>query len=157
MFFKKKQETDFGRFQKKMKKEFRKKMKKEKKNPEPKIVREYDPRYSFTKEEVEKAKNWQIAHRQKNHPEGETYQGAIGVERFKWEMYATSIGMIRRCYCATCEKKYFEEEKVVDPPVTMEEILGGTKEERIARNQKRRDARKALEEKWDYECDFSDL
>lgn len=127
------------------------------KNPKLKTVEEYDPYYSFTKEEVEKAKKWQKAHKRKNHPEGETYQGAIGIERFIWEMYATSIGMVRRCYCAACEKKYFEEKGIVDPPTTITEMLNGTKEEKAARKEKKRTIHKTLEEKWGYECDFSDL
>lgn len=118
---------------------------------------EFDPHYSFTKKEVEQVKKWQKKHRKKNHPEGNTYQGAVGVERFKWEIYATSIGMVRRCFCESCEKKYFEEEKIIDPPTKMEEIFSMTEKEKEKRKKESKKAREELKKKWDYECDFSDF
>ena len=68
-------------------------------------------------------------HRIKNHPEGETYQGVVGVERFSYTLLGTSIGMIRNCFCESCREKYEEERcKKLDE----------------------------LRKKWDYQIDFSD-
>ena len=90
---------------------------------------EYDPAHSFTVEEMKQIKEWQKNHRIKNHPEGETYQGAVGVERFSYTLQGTSIGMIRNCFCESCREKYEEERcKKLDE----------------------------LRKKWDYQIDFSD-
>ena len=83
---------------------------------------EYDPGHSFTVEEMTKIKKWQKQHRAKNHPEGETYQGAVGVERFEYTLLGTSLGMIKNCFCKTCKEKYDEESKPYTT-ITMEEFL----------------------------------
>ena len=90
---------------------------------------EYDPARSFTVEKMKQIKEWQKNHRIKNHPEGETYQGAVGVERFSYTLLGASIGMIRNCFCESCREKYEEERcKKLDE----------------------------LRKKWDYQIDFSD-
>ena len=61
---------------------------------------EYDPAHSFTVEEMKQIKEWQ-----KNHPEGETYQGVVGGERFSYTLLGTSIGMIRNFFLRILQRK----------------------------------------------------
>ena len=114
---------------------------------------EYDAGHSFTVEEMNKIKEWQKQHRLTNHPEGDTYQGAVAVERFKYTLLGTSIGMIKNCFCKSCREKYEEESK---PYTTgsLEELTG-----KVKPKYSREERRKKLDElrkKWDYEIDFSD-
>ena len=102
---------------------------------------------------MNKIKEWQKQHRLANHPEGDTYQGAVAVERFKYTLLGTSIGMIRNCFCKSCREKYEEESK---PYTTgsLEELTG-----KVKPKYSREERRKKLDElrkKWDYEIDFSD-
>lgn len=116
----------------------------------------YDENYSFTKYEMNQIRDWQKKHREKNHPEGDTYQGAIGVERFKYDLASTSIGMIKRCYCETCQEKYEQESK----QYTTEDFLKNismTSKELKKDSSYRNKMLKELKDKWDYECDFSTL
>lgn len=114
---------------------------------------EYDPGHSFTVEEMNQIRKWQKAHRAKNHPEGETYQGAVGVERFEYTLLGTSLGMIKNCFCKSCKEKYDEESKPYTT-ITMEEFLriNPPKYSYEEKEQKLSELRK----KWDYEIDFSD-
>ena len=114
---------------------------------------EYDPEHSFTVDEMDQIKKWQKNHRAKNHPEGDTYQGAVGVERFEYTLLGTSIGMIRNCSCKSCRERYEEESK---PYTTgsLEEFLGHKKEKYSS--EERRKKIEELRRKWDYEIDFSD-
>ena len=114
---------------------------------------EYDPGHSFTVEEMTKIKKWQKQHRAKNHPEGETYQGAVGVERFEYTLLGTSLGMIKNCFCKTCKEKYDEESKPYTT-ITMEEFLR-IKPPKYSYEEKEQTLSE-LRKKWDYEIDFSD-
>ena len=114
---------------------------------------EYDPGHSFTVEEMNQIRKWQKAHRSKNHPEGETYQGAVGVERFEYTLLGTSLGMIKNCFCKSCKEKYEEESKPYTT-ITMEEFLR-IKKPKYSYEEKEKKLSE-LREKWDYEIDFSD-
>ncbi|MBQ0052761.1 MAG: hypothetical protein KBT11_11990 [Treponema sp.] len=115
---------------------------------------EYDPNYSFTVDEMKQIKEWQENHRIKNHPEGETYQGAVGVERFEYTLLGTSIGMIRNCFCKSCRDKYEEESKDYTTG-SIDELVGKVKPKYSS--EERRCKLVELENKWDYQIDFSDL
>lgn len=115
---------------------------------------EYDPNYSFTVDEMKQIKEWQENHRIKNHPEGETYQGAVGVERFEYTLLGTSIGMIRNCFCKSCRDKYEEESKEYTTG-SIEELVGKVKPKYSPEERRKKLAE--LEKKWDYQIDFGDL
>lgn len=114
---------------------------------------EYAPGYSFTVDEMKQIKEWQKNHRIKNHPEGETYQGAVGVERFEYTLLGTSIGMIRNCFCKSCKEKYEEESKEYTF-TSMEVFL--RKEKPKYSSEERMVKLDELRKKWDYEIDFSE-
>ena len=114
---------------------------------------EYDPVHSFTVEEMKQIKEWKKNHRIKNHPEGETYQGAVGVERFSYTLLGTSIGMIRNCFCESCREKYEEESK--DYTTTSMEVFP-RKEKPKYSEEERCKKLDELRKKWDYQIDFSD-
>ena len=92
-------------------------------------------------------------HRIKNHPEGETYQGVVGVERFSYTLLGTSIGMIRNCFCESCREKYEEESKEYTT-TSMEVFL--RKEKPKYSEEERCKKLDELRKKWDYQIDFSD-
>ena len=114
---------------------------------------EYDPGHSFTVDEMNQIEEWQKKHRTKNHPEGDTYQGAVGVERFKYTLLGTSIGMIRKCFCKSCKEKY-EKESAPYTTSTIEEFLR-LKKPKYSSEEKSKKLEE-LRKKWDYEIDFSD-
>lgn len=115
---------------------------------------EYDPNYSFTVDEMKQIKEWQENHRIKNHPEGENYQGAVGVERFEYTLLGTSIGMIRNCFCKSWRDKYEEESKEYTIG-SIEELVGKVKPKYSP--EEIREKLAELEKKWDYQIDFGDL
>ena len=114
---------------------------------------EYDPGHSFTVDEMNQIIKWQKKHREKNHPEGDTYQGAVGVERFEYTLLGTSLGMIKNCFCKSCREKYDKESQPYTT-CSIEEFLR-LKKPKYSSEEKSKKL-KELRDKWDYEIDFSD-